>query len=272
LGAFPMTATALRMRSTPADGGPPTRRWIGADQAPHVRLLDGFELQHLGESLALTRSMQRLIAFLAVHKRPLLRGYVAGTLWMDFTEARSQANLRTTIWRLEQFSVPLVERSLSRVTLARHVMVDVRELDRLGHKLLDPSEELSAAELGAPALTMLSADLLPGWDDDDWVVCERERLRQIRLLALEAMACRLIDLGRHGQAVAAALAAVRTEPLRESAHRALIRAHLAGGNCGEALRQYHEYRALLDAELGLEPSAILENLIRCVLPRPPRDK
>ena len=46
----------------------------------------------------------------------------------------------------------------------------------------------------------------------------------------------------HGEAVEAAYAAVRAEPLRESAHRILVRIHLAEGNVVEALRVFDQFR------------------------------
>jgi hypothetical protein len=66
------------------------------------------------------------------------------------------------------------------------------------------------------AVPVLSADLLPDWYDD-WVLLEAEDWRQLRLHALEALAGRLIALGCWGEAANAAGAAVRAEPLRESA-------------------------------------------------------
>jgi DNA-binding SARP family transcriptional activator len=57
------------------------------------------------------------------------------------------------------------------------------------------------------------------------------------------------------------MAAVLGEPLRESAWRALIEANLAEGNVGEAVTRYHEYRQLLNRELGLEPSPALRRLM-----------
>ena len=59
----------------------------------------------------------------------------------------------------------------------------------------------------------------------------------------------------------AGLAAISGEPLRESAHRVLIEAHLAEGNASEALRQYETYRRLLDEELGLAPSPRMRALV-----------
>jgi DNA-binding SARP family transcriptional activator len=103
--------------------------------------------------------------------------------------------------------------------------------------------------------------LLPDWYDD-WVLMERERHRQLSLHALEALAEKLIAVAQHGRAIGVALAAVANEPLRESAHRILIRAHLAEGNVGEAVRQYRLYRRLLRRQLGLDPSPQMEALVR----------
>ncbi len=105
-----------------------------------------------------------------------------------------------------------------------------------------------------------AGELLPDWYDD-WVMFERERLRQLRLHALEILCRRLAAAGSFGPAVDAGLAAVLGEPLRESAQRVLIEAHLAEGNRSEAIRQYNSYRVRLYAELGLQPSPSLRRLV-----------
>jgi DNA-binding SARP family transcriptional activator len=61
--------------------------------------------------------------------------------------------------------------------------------------------------------------------------------------------------------VQAAYAAVRDEPLRESAHRAVVRVHLAEGNLVEALRAYRSFRDALDRELGVRPTRQMEELM-----------
>jgi DNA-binding SARP family transcriptional activator len=103
-------------------------------------------------------------------------------------------------------------------------------------------------------------DLLPDWYDD-WVILERERYRQLRLHALEALSRLLADRDRYAEAIDVGLAAVACEPLRESAHRVLIRTHLAEGNVAEAARQYRSYRRMLQEELGVEPSEELGRLV-----------
>ena len=110
----------------------------------------------------------------------------------------------------------------------------------------------------------MSGDLLPDWDDE-WVLLERERFRQIRLHALERSCELLMASGRLTEAIDAGLAALAAEPLRESAHRVLIRAHLAEGNRFEALRQFERYRDLMRSELGLAPSVEIADLIRAHL-------
>ena len=57
-------------------------------------------------------------------------------------------------------------------------------------------------------------------------------------------------------------AAVETEPLRESAHRLLVKVYLAEGNWGEALRQYRVFCSGLRDGLGLRPSTQMEELVR----------
>ncbi|MGH3665463.1 MAG: hypothetical protein ACRDU8_05150 [Egibacteraceae bacterium] len=75
---------------------------VDAPAAVEVRLLDGFAVECAGEGLPLPLSVQRVVAFLALHDRRLLRGYVAGRLWPDAPEQRSAASLRSALWRLRR--------------------------------------------------------------------------------------------------------------------------------------------------------------------------
>jgi len=108
---------------------------------------------------------------------------------------------------------------------------------------------------------LFTGDLLPDWYDDDWLLLERERFRQLRLRALDALCARHLRAGRSGEALDAGLLSLAGEPLRESAHRAVIRVHLADGNAVEALRQYRLCCRLLHDQLGIEPTQQLLDLI-----------
>jgi DNA-binding SARP family transcriptional activator len=76
------------------------------------------------------------------------------------------------------------------------------------------------------------------------------------------VAARLAFLGRHCEALEAAYAAVRAEPLRESAHRTVVRVHLAQGNLAEALRAYEFFRTLVHEELGVPPTEQMTRLVQ----------
>lgn len=226
-------------------------------------LLGGFELICDDRVVDLPTSAQRLLAFLALRDRPLMRTNVAGVLWNETTDEKSCASLRSSLWRLRRSGFDLVEARRADLRLSPQVRVDVRQVIDMTHELLGQRSGIRFLDLDEGDL---GGDLLPDWYDD-WVLVERERLRQLRLHALEALAMRRLEAGRHGEAAGAALSAVSIEPLRESAQRVLIRVHLAEGNVGEAVRQYRSYKELLFEELGLAPSEQLESLMRPIMER-----
>jgi DNA-binding SARP family transcriptional activator len=226
-----------------------------------LNLLGGFELRLNGEVAEVSIGSQRLIAFLALHDRLLPRGYIAGTLWPEVPTGRANANLRAGLWRLPAPCRLLIDQSFQHLRLATSVTVDLRDATALAQRLLDRSKAYAEDDLAGTSRRDLCAELLPTWYDDDWVLVERERFHQLRLHALEALCERLVTAGRFGEAIDAGLAAVAAEPLRESAHRRLIKAHLAEGNQGEADRQYQLCLQLMRDELGVEPSNALRDLV-----------
>ena len=235
----------------------------GRDAQVQLLLLDGFSLRSAGEEVHLPAGVQRLVAFLGVQGRPLLRPYVAGTLWPDATEEHAGGNLRSALWRVHQLDLDLIDTSRSYIRLALEVSVDLHQMTVQARHLLDPSLECSEADLEQG---LLLGELLSGWYDD-WVLIARERARNLMLHGLEALCERLTRLRRFGPAIEAGLSAVAGEPLRESAHRTLIRAHLAEGNVAEAIHEYTEFRKLVRDELGVDPSPQMEELIPPLLLR-----
>jgi DNA-binding SARP family transcriptional activator len=213
-----------------------------------LQLLGGFELTVEGRPLAVPRSAQRVLVLLALQRRPLQRVFLAGTLWLESDEERANASLRSALWRLQRLPCTLVRATHASIGLADQVRVDVEEVSEAARRVLSGVYE-------ADALHRLSAadELLPDWYED-WLEIDRERVRQRRLHALDAACAALVRAGRFSEAAEVGLASVAAEPLRESAHRALIELHLAEGNVVEAVRQYEVYRRLAISQLGLEPS------------------
>jgi DNA-binding SARP family transcriptional activator len=219
-----------------------------------LRVLGGFDLRVAGRSVRIPVNAQRVLAYLAVVAAEARRDSLAGQLWGLSTEARAHANLRTALWRIRQASPRLVAARRDEVRLGGEVTVDYAETQEQAYRLVNgaPVSERGLVRPGQ----LLEADLLPGWDED-WLVIDRERHRQLRLHALEALSRQLATAGDYGRAIDAAYAAIAVEPLLESARAALIEAHLAEGNRAEALRQYRAFRRLLHDETGLAPSAVL---------------
>jgi DNA-binding SARP family transcriptional activator len=227
-----------------------------APAVTQLRVLTRFELQCDGQVVDVPFVAQRVLAFLAVLGPWERRGTVANALWPDVTEARAAANLRTVVWKLGQLPRTLVHVTRSHIELAADVETDVSALVAQARRLIKHKELCEGDTDARP----LACDLLVSWDEE-WLTYERERLRKLRLHALEALARRLSTAGRHGEAIEAALVAVSSEPLRESSQQALIAAHLAEGNVSEAVNQYESYRCMLWAELGVEPTETLRALV-----------
>jgi DNA-binding SARP family transcriptional activator len=222
-----------------------------------LELLGSFNLSCDDEPIPIPLPAQRLLAFLALREHPAQRQYVACTLWMDTSDDRALGSLRSALWSLRRYAFGTVESTRLGLRLAADVAVDLSEASVQAERLLDPATNF---ELVEPDWTLLLDDVLPDWYDD-WIVMERERFRQLRVYALEALSERLLAAGDFAAAADAALAAVRAEPLRESAHRALIRVYLAEGNRAQAVLHHQSFRLLLHDRLGLEPTAEIAALV-----------
>jgi DNA-binding SARP family transcriptional activator len=207
---------------------------------------------------------KRLLVFVALRRRRVERRHAAGTLWPVRDDGRASGNLRSALWRLRLTGIDLLEVDKWSLRLCDRVRVDVHLINDWANRLIRHAP--AGDDLGIPAILPEALDLLPGWYDE-WALMERERIRQQALHALEALSRLLLEAGRHGEAVEAAMMAVNAEPLRESAQRTLIDAHLAEGNWVEGRRAYEAYRRLIWHELGVAPSP---NMLPSVARQPER--
>lgn len=231
---------------------------ISGEGGARLGVLGSFSLQIDGELTSLPMNAQRLVCFLALHDGALLRQHVAGSLWGDTTDQLASGSLRSALWRLGHPVHPLVEVDDVHLRLAPNVAVDIYSSEELARRVLDDAHELSESDMDG---ALLASELLPDWTED-WVLLRRENHTQLRLRALEALCRRLTDMGRFGQAVQAGMLAVSGEPLRESAQRSLIGAHIAEGNIDAATTQFDSFRELLHDKLDLEPSEEMQSLVK----------
>ncbi len=201
---------------------------------------------------------KRLLAFIALRRQRVERRHAAGLLWPVGSDERAAGNLRSALWRLRGAGIDLLVVDKCSLRLRDDVAVDAELVGAWAGRLI--SGTVHPDELTIPPSWAEALELLPGWYDD-WVLLERERLRQRVLHGLEALSRHLVTAGRFAEAVEAAMVAVAVEPLRESAQRALVTAHLAEGNRVEGRRCFEVYRQVLRRELGAEPAPDLTALV-----------
>jgi DNA-binding SARP family transcriptional activator len=257
-------------QASPSKGGPVSRQaFLTSDPSSATRrpsygdlrldLLGGFRLRVAQRPMALPIHAQRVLAYLSVYGRDAVctRATLGNRLWPESDGEHARASLRTSLWRIGRADPRLVSAEQDMVRLGAAPRVDLHGALAQARRLTRRETPLADDDCN---LAPLTAELLPAWDED-WLLLERERVRQLQLHALDALARRLRLQRRYSEAVDAALTAITIDPLRESAQGELIAAHVAEGNIAAAHRQLDNYARLLHAELGLRPSQSLTALL-----------
>ncbi|HSD82709.1 MAG TPA: AAA family ATPase [Anaerolineae bacterium] len=220
----------------------------------HLRLLGQFSLNGDDPPLMTIKSprLQSLLAYLILHRQaPQARQHLAFCLWPDLPEARARANLRKQLHQLQRVLPEAV----------RYLIVDAQTLQwRADSSLfLDVAEfEIAASHTQSVAdlqraLDLYAGDLLPSCYDD-WIVPERERLKQIVIEVLEHLQQFAADEGHYAVAIKYTQRLLQIDPVREEIHRHLINLHALNQDRAAALRAYHTCASVLQRELGVEPA------------------
>lgn len=235
-----------------------------------LTLLGGFQGRlDAGPSVALpTRKAQALLAYLALppgqaHPRDKL----AALLWGGIREESARASLRQALFSIRRALGDAAASVLRQE--GESLALDTAASDVDAMHFADAVKEASPASL-ARAADLYRGDLLAGLVVDEapfeeWLIGERERLRE---LALEGLAKLLAHHRRTGASDAAtqtALKLLTLDPLQEPVHRALMRLYVDLGRRGAALRQYQQCVSALQRELGTEPDAETKQLYEEIL-------
>lgn len=203
----------------------------------HIRLLGDFSLRYGDEPVAAinTPRLHSLLAYLVLHRdAPQLRQHLAFLFWPDSSEAQARNNLRQILHELRR-ALPAADRFVHADTRTvtwrpeATFQLDVAEFER-ALALADATEraegQRAALELAA---RLYRADLLPNCYDE-WIVPERERLRQQHRRALLWLIDMLEAQHDYAAAIAHAQRLLRDDPLDEEACRCLM--HLLALNNG----------------------------------------
>jgi predicted ATPase/DNA-binding SARP family transcriptional activator len=207
--------------------------------------------------------VQALLAYLVLHRAtPQPRQRLAFLLWPETTDAQARTNLRQLLHALRQ-TLPDAD---SFVHVTPHSLqwrsgtpcrLDVADFEQVITKAAAAEQHGDVHGLRMAleqACAIYEGDLLPSCYDD-WILPERERLRQVFTGALERLVALVESLDEPRAALPYAQRLLRHDPLREETYRALIRLYAAYGNRAGVRRVYQTCVAVLERELGVEPSA-----------------
>jgi predicted ATPase/DNA-binding SARP family transcriptional activator len=231
------------------------------------------------------RKSLALLAYLAVTGRPHGRGALAGLLWRDCTEANARSDLRRVLAELRRQAPSHLTVTRAEVAFDRAspYWLDVEAFERgIGRALAlreSPVTPAGAATL-AEALDLYRGDFLAGLElhrapaFEEWVLLEREHLRNLALQALHALVDHHAARMQPERTLAYLDRLLALEPGHEEAHRHKMLLLAQGGQRSAALRQYEACRQAvqaLDAEPDGETTALYERIRAGAEPRVPRE-
>ncbi len=228
-----------------------------------LRLLGGLDISQGNVSLAAFAyaKSQALLAYLAVTGRPHTREALASLLWGNASDAMARKNLRDVLYDLRRI-------------VQSHLIITRQSVafDRAARFRLDVHEFLSCFEGAEPcsvpkdvhrlreAIELYRGDLLeglyvhdaPGFEE--WLMGQRERLRQLALQALHELAVYHTERGEYSPGMDMVTRLLALDRLREDAHRQLMLLLARSGQREAALAQYETCRRILSEEIGIEPA------------------
>jgi DNA-binding SARP family transcriptional activator/WD40 repeat protein/tRNA A-37 threonylcarbamoyl transferase component Bud32 len=233
-----------------------------------VRVLGSVGIVRAGEEAALGPRLQRLLAALVARRGSVVPvDSLVDVVWQGEPPASAETTLRSYVTRLRAAldgdGHLLTHRQSGYVLDEGAVDLDA---DRFERELDDARIAFSTSDLAAAAELLESA--MARWSgvpygtfaDEDWARPECVRLEERHTEAVELLAEVMLADGRVDQAIGLARSLIEEHPLRERPRELLMRATYIDGRKAEAVRVFRDYRELLAAETGLDPSAELAAL------------
>ncbi|MGS0688206.1 AfsR/SARP family transcriptional regulator [Nakamurella sp. GG22] len=251
--------------------------------SPAIRVLGSIELGGTdgGVTIGSGRSRQ-VLAILTVHANTVVStDRLVELLWADDPPANPEPALHTVISRLRRLlaGAGLADRLQSRApgyllnltpadtdAGAFIDLVDRAVRNRGGPLESDPGR--SAADLDA-ALALWRGHPYAEFADLPFAAPEVARLEEYRSAAAEHRIELALSFGEVAAAVRLSEAEVARNPMRERPQGQLMLALHRAGRQPDALARFHEFRRVLDDELGLSPSAELARLHERILRHDP---
>ncbi len=242
-----------------------------------IRLLGGLLLESDGRILPRipSRPGRSLFAYLVLNRdRQIGRDLLAGVFWPDMPDNQARRRLSQALWQIQTLfseaglagSYLLPTPNAVRFNPASDYWLDVEAFETATASLKEagagPGGVRDPGEL-AGAVELYRGDLLAGFYDD-WLLMDQQRLRQIYYRALSHLATLHKSRGEFEDALVYARRLTLLEPLREDAHRDVMRLFQLAGRPNEALLQYEVCYSALADELGTEPETATTQLMESI--------
>ena len=233
-----------------------------------LTLLGGFAARlEPGTALALpARKTTALLAYLAMPAgRPHPREKLVALLWSDADSSRARNAVRQVLFNLRRTVAPADALRLVGETVT--LDPDAVDVDVAAFEQEVASGSLEALERG---VALYRGDLLAGLPRqeppfEEWLLTQRERLRELALEAMARLLARQREEGALDRSVNIALRLLALDPIQETVHRTLMRLYADTGRRGAALRQYQVCVTSLQRELGIEPEPETKELYQHIL-------
>ena len=243
-----------------------------------IRLLGGLLIESDGRNLPRipSRPGRSLFAFLVMNRdRQLSRDLLAGMFWPEMPDTQARRRLSQALWQIQTLfteagmpgSYLIATPNTVRFNPGADYWLDVEVFETAVNPLKDTPGDGSSrggdpAAL-ADAVELYRGDLLAGFYED-WVLMDQQRLRQLYHRALSHLAMMHKSRGEFEGALVYARRLVSLEPLREDAHRDVMRLCVLAGRPNEALLQYEVCYSALADELGAEPEVATTELFESI--------
>lgn len=234
-----------------------------------IGLLGPFELAlQDGRILRLPKKTQGLLAFLIMEQgRPLPREKLAMLLWGNSATEQARQSLRQCLASLRVTLGPELASPVAADTTT--VMFSGSErwtIDIVKFEATCRSTDVTSLEAAAALCRgeFLSGLQIPVEPFTDWLTVQRQRIALLHLDTLQSLALARAEVGNLDGALAAANHMVALDPLREDAHRLLMRLLAVSGNRVGALKQHERCVETLRNELGIAPDAETEQLAETI--------
>lgn len=212
-----------------------------------------------------TQSVRELFFFFLSQSRPLTKEQVAGQFWPELDDpAKVRLRFKNEMYRLRRaVGNDVIRFDNQQYSFNRNLNYeyDVEAFESHIARAKSARDHEEKISFYRKAMALMTGPYL----DDiyyDWVIADRERLDQMYLSLLDALADLYQKLARLSEALSVCQRAIEYQSIHEPAYRMSMQIHHRLGNRSAVIAAYEACKAALKKSLSLQPSQETEDLYR----------